>query len=426
MSLVSTNNIAASKYELEIAISAEEFEAAIAGVYKKRAKEFQVPGFRKGKAPRKTIEKLFGEQIFFEEAVNAAAPKALQEAYTESGLEIVVAPNVEVVSISKEDGVTLKAVCVVKPEVTVKEYKGLKASNTPAPVTDEDIQAEIDRMRSRNARTISVEDRAAQKDDIVVIDFEGFVDGVAFEGGKAEGYSLTLGSGQFIPGFEDQIAGHNKGETFDVNVAFPEEYHAEELKGKPATFKVTLHDISARELPEADDEFVKDVSEFDTLDELKADIAKKKAESNERAANAAFENALIDAIISNMEGDIPEEMVEARIDEMVQDFQHRLQSQGLSMDMYLQYTGMNADSFRLTFKEQADKQVKIALALEKIVEMEGIEPTEEEIDAEAAKLSEQYQGVPAEQIKAALGDQLKSDVAQKKAVELIKSSAVAE
>lgn len=426
MSLVSKNNVATNKYELEIAISPEDFESAIAGVYKKRAKEFQIPGFRKGKAPRKTIEKLYGEQIFFEEAVNAAAPAALQAAYEESGLEIVVRPEVEVTAVSKEEGVKIKAICIVKPEVSVTAYKGLKASRKAAPVTDEDVNAEIERMRSRNARTIAVEDRPAQKDDITVIDFEGFVDDVPFEGGKAEGYSLTLGSGQFIPGFEDQIIGHSKGDEFDVTVSFPEDYHAEELKGKPAVFKVKLHEISARELPEVDDEFVKDVSEFNTLDELKADIAKKRADANEKAANTAFENTLIDAVIAGMEGEIPEEMYEARIDEMVQDFQNRLQSQGLSMDMYLQYTGMTADSFRLTFKEQATKQVKIALALEKIVEMEGIEPTEEEIDAEAQRLSEMYQGVPVDQIKAVLGDQLKSDVAQRKAVDLIKDTAVEE
>ena len=423
MSLVSKNNVATNKYELEILISAEEFENAIAAVYKKRAKEFQVPGFRKGKAPRKTIEKLYGEQIFFAEAVNEAAPAALQAAYEESGLEIVVRPEVEVTAVSKENGVSIKATCIVKPAVTVKNYKGIAASKAVAPVTDEAVNAELDRMRSRNARMITVEDRPAQKDDIAVIDFEGFVDGEAFEGGKGEGYSLTLGSGQFIPGFEDQIVGHSIGEEFDVNVSFPEDYHAENLKGKPAVFKVKLHGITARELPELNDEFAKDVN-FETVDELKADIVKKLTEANEKAANTAFENALIDAVIANMEGEIPEEMYEARIDEMVNDFEYRLQSQGLSMDMYLQYTGMTRDSFRLTFKDQATKQVQIALALEQIVAMENIVPSDEEIEAEAQRLSEQYQGVPVEQIKSVLGDQIKNDLAQKQAVELIKSTAV--
>ena len=427
--LVSKNQIETNKYELVISIDAETFEAAIASVYKKRAKEFQVPGFRKGKAPRKTIEKLYGEQIFFEEAVNGAAPLALETAYQESGLEIVVRPEVEVTAVSKEEGVTMKAICVVKPTVTVNQYKGLTAAKASAEVTEEEVAAEIERMRSRNARTVSVEDRAAQNDDITVIDFEGFVDGVAFEGGKGENYSLTLGSGQFIPGFEEQIVGHNIGDEFDVNVTFPEDYHAENLKGKAAVFKVKLHSISIRELPAVDDEFAKDVSEFDTLDELKADITAKIGERKAQKVQADFENALIDGVIANMEGEIPEEMYEARIDEMVADFERRLQSQGLGMDMYLQYTGMTADSFRLTFKEQAEKQVKIALALEKIVEVEGIEATEEDIEAEVAAIVKAYegQGVTAEMVKEAPGmmDQLKIDAAQKKAVELIKSTAVA-
>ncbi|MBR6735740.1 MAG: trigger factor [Oscillospiraceae bacterium] len=423
--LVSKNQIEASKYELIVTVDAEAFETAVQAVYKKNVKKFQVPGFRQGKAPRKTIEKLYGEQIFFEEAVNSVAPGALEAAYAESGLEIVVRPEVEVTALSKEEGVTFKAICIVKPEVTVKAYKGLPAAKESTEVTEEEIAAEVDRMRSRNARTVSVEDRAAQLDDLTVIDFEGFVDGVAFEGGKAEGFSLTLGSGQFIPGFEDQIVGHNIGDEFDVNVTFPEEYHAENLKGQPAVFKVKLHEISTRELPVADDEFAKDVSEFDTLDELKADIAGKLASVKEKRANDAFENALIDGVIANMEGEIPAEMFEARVDEMMADFEQRLSSQGLGLDMYLQYTGMTKESMRETFKEQATKQVKIALALEKIVEMEGIEVSDEEINAEAEAIAAQYEGVDVEQVKLVLGAQLKNDAAQKKAVELIKSTAVA-
>lgn len=424
--LVSKNQIETNKYELIITVDAAAFETAVEAAYKKNVKKFQVPGFRQGKAPRKTIEKLYGEQIFFEEAVNSVAPGALEAAYAESELQIVVRPEVEVTAVSKEEGVTLKAICVVKPEVTVKQYKGLTAAKEAVEVTEEEITTEIDRMRSRNARTVTVEDRAAQMDDTTKIDFEGFVDGVAFEGGKGEGFSLTLGSGQFIPGFEEQIVGHNIGEEFDVNVTFPEEYHAENLKGKAAVFKVKLHEITMRELPEVDDEFVKDVSEFDTLDELKADITKKLTDIKEKRANDAFENALIDGVIANMEGDIPAEMFEARVDEMMADFEQRLTSQGLAMDMYLQYTGMTVESMRETFKDQATKQVKIALALEKIVEMEGIEATEEEIAAEAEKIAAQYQGVEVEQVKTILGEQLKSDVAQKKAVDLIKSTAVAE
>ena len=426
--LVSKNPTENSKYELIVSIPAEDFAAACDKVFKKRAKQFQVPGFRKGKAPRKTIEKLYGEGIFFEEAVNDLAPDVLQAAYDESGLEIVVRPEVEVTEVSKENGVTMKATCVVKPEVTVKDYKGIKASKKVDPVTDEEVDAEIERMRNRNARTITVEDRGAENGDIVNIDFEGFVDDQPFEPGKSEHFHLTLGSGQFIPGFEDQVVGHKTGESFDVNVTFPEDYHAEELKGKPAVFKCKLHEITAKELPELDDEFVKDVSEFDTLDELKADIRKKLTDSKETAANTAFENTLIDGIIANMEGEIPEEMFDARADEMVQDFEYRLSAQGMNMDVYMQYTGMNRDAIRNSFKEQATRQVKVALALEKIVENEGITVSDEEIDAEAARLAEQYKGqnITAEQIKNAMGDQLKNDLAQKKAVELIKESAVEE
>lgn len=426
--LVSKNPTENSKYELIVSIPAEDFAAACDKVFKKRAKQFQVPGFRKGKAPRKTIEKLYGEGIFFEEAVNDLAPAVLQAAYDESGLEIVVRPEVEVTEVSKENGVTMKATCVVKPEITVKDYKGIKASKKVDPVTDEEVDAEIERMRNRNARTITVEDRAAENGDIVNIDFEGFVDDKPFEGGKSEHFPLTLGSGQFIPGFEEQIVGHKTGDSFDVNVTFPEDYHAEELKGKPAVFKCKLHEITAKELPELDDEFVKDVSEFDTLDELKADIRKKLTDSKEAAANTAFENTLIDGIIANMEGEIPEEMFDARADEMVQDFEYRLSAQGMNMDVYMQYTGMNRDAIRNSFKEQATRQVKVALALEKIVENEGITVSDEEVDAEAARLAEQYKGqnITAEQIKNAMGDQLKNDLAQKKAVELIKESAVEE
>ena len=426
--LVSKNPVETNKYELIVSVPANEFEAACEKVFKRKAKQFQVPGFRKGKAPRKTIEKLYGEGIFFEDAVNDLAPAALENAYTESGLEIVVRPEVEVTEVSKENGVTMKATCIVKPDVTVKQYKGLKASKDVAPVTDEEVNAEIERMRNRNARTITVEDRAAQNGDIVSIDFEGFVDGKAFEGGKAERYSLTLGSGQFIPGFEDQIVGHNTGDEFDVNVTFPEEYQASELAGKPAVFKCKLHEISAKELPALDDEFVKDVSEFDTLDELKADITKKLADSKEHAANTAFENALIDGVIENLEGEIPEEMFDARADEMVQDFEYRLSSQGMNLDTYMQYTGSTRDSLRASFKEQATRQVKVALALEKIVAAEGLTASDEEVEEEVNKLAEQYkaQNITADQIKAAMGEQLKNDIAQKKAVELIKSTAVAE
>lgn len=390
MSLVSKNNVATNKYELEIHVPADEFEKACQNAYLKRVKKIEVPGFRKGKAPRKTIEKLYGEGIFFEDAINAVYPVALEAAVEEAGLELVARPMVDVTDVSKEDGFKFKATCVVKPEVSVKNYKGIKVSKEVKDVTDEDINQEIDRLRNRNARTISVSDRAAQNDDIVVIDFDGSVDGVPFDGGKAEKFELTLGSGQFIPGFEDQIVGHNVGDEFDVNVTFPEDYHAEELKGKDSVFKVKIHEINAKELPDADDEFAKDVSEFDTLAEMKDDIKKKLAEQNEKAATTEFENKLIDEVIANMEGEIPEEMYENRINEMVRDFDYRLRSQGMDINVYLQYTGMDMDAFRLTFKEQAEKQVKIRLALEKVVELEKIETTDEDLEKEYQRIADSY------------------------------------
>lgn len=426
MSLVSKNNVATNKFELEIQVPAEDFEKACEQVYKRKGKRIEVPGFRKGHAPRKTIEKLYGEGIFFEDAVNDVYPGALQSAVEEAGLEIVCRPEVEVTEVSKEKGVTFKATCTVKPEVTVKDYKGIKASKEVEEVTDVDVTAEIDRRRERNARTVDVEGRAVENGDIVNIDFEGFLDGVPFDGGKGENFSLTIGSGQFIPGFEEQIIGHNIGDEFDVNVTFPENYHAEELKGKPTIFKVKLHSISTKELPEADDEFAKDVSEFDTLDELKADIRKHLEEANEKKAADAFENKLIDTVIENMEGEIPQEMYEVRIDEMIRDFEYRLQSQGLNLDMYLQYSGLDSDSFRKTFEAQAQRQVKVRLALEKIVEVEGIAPTDEEVEAEYARLADAYK-MDVEKLKPVISaEDVKKDVAVNKAIDLIKDSAVAE
>jgi len=424
MSLVSKTNVATNKFELEIQVSAEVFEKACQTAFLRRGKKIEVPGFRKGKAPRKMIEKLYGEGIFFEDAVNSTYADALEEAVKEAELDLVAPPEVEILDVSKEEGYKFKAICVVKPEVTVKDYKGIKAKKTVKRVTAKEINAEIDRLRERNARTIAVTDRAAAKDDIVVIDFDGSVDGVPFDGGKAEKFDLTLGSGQFIPGFEDQIIGHNIGDEFDVNVKFPKDYHAEELKGKDSVFKVKIHEINAKELPEADDEFAKDVSEFDTLEDLKNDIKKRFKEQNDKAATTEFENKLIDEVIAKMEGEIPEEMYESRIDEMVRDFDYRLQSQGMNLDLYLQYTGMEASSFRMTFKEQAEKQVKIRLALEKIVELEDIKVTDKDLEKEYTRIAEAY-NMEADKVKAMIpADDLKADVAVNKAIDLIKANAV--
>ena len=345
MSLVESKNVATNKYELTIKVDADTFKAAIDKVYRKNAKSIQVPGFRKGKAPRAMVEKMYGEAVFFEDAVNDLYPEAVANAVEEAKLEIVARPDVEVTEVSKEEGVTIVATCIVKPEVSVKDYKGIEVERAEEVVTDEMIDNKLASMQQRNARMIDVEGRAAKNGDTVVFDFEGFVDDKAFDGGKAEKFSLTLGSGQFIPGFEEQIEGKEIGEEFDVNVTFPEDYHAEELKGKPAVFKCKLHEIKEKELPALDDEFAKDVSEFDTLEELKNDLKAKEVAAAKQAADDAVENKLVDAVIANMEAEIPEQMYENRVDSMVQDFDYRLQSQGMNLETYLKYTGMDMDAF---------------------------------------------------------------------------------
>lgn len=423
MGLVSSNKVETNKYELIVTIDADAFEAAVEKAYRKSVKKISVPGFRPGKAPRKMIEKLYGEGVFFEDAVNDLYPSALASAVEEAKLELVDRPEVEITKIEKADGVEFKATCIVKPEVEVSDYKGIKAEKTVKTVTDEDLNGELNKMADRNARVVSVEDSAAENGDITVIDFEGFVDGKAFDGGKAEGFSLTLGSGQFIPGFEDQVVGHNVEDEFDVNVEFPAEYQAEELAGKPAVFKVKLHEIKTRQLPAIDDEFVKDVSEFDTLDQLKEDITKKLQEQYDKSADTEVENQLIDAVIANMKAEIPEVMFENRVDESVREFEYRLQSQGMNLELYLQYTGMEMDAFRKTFREQAEKQVKIRLALEKIVELENIQPSAEEIAAEYDKMAENYK-MEVEKIKGYIPEKdLVKDLAVNKAIDLIKDSA---
>lgn len=423
MSLTSSNKVETNKYELTVEVDAQAFEAALEKAYRQNVKKITVPGFRKGKAPRKMIEKLYGEGVFFEDAVNASYGAALQEAIDEAKLTLVDRPEVEVLEVSKEKGYSFKATCITKPEVEVADYKGIQVEKNVKEVTDEDVDAQVKKVQERNGRIVSVDDRAAQTGDNTIIDFEGYLDGEKFEGGSAEKFSLTLGSGQFIPGFEDQVVGHSVGDEFDVNVTFPEDYHAEELKGKAVTFKVKLHEIQTRELPELDDEFAKDVSEFDTLAEYKDDVRKKLMEENEKAADTEVENQLIDAVIDNMKAEIPEVMFENRITESVREFEYRLQSQGLNLETYLQYTGMEMDAFRKTFEEQAHKQVKIRLALEKIVELENIVPTEDEINEEYAKLAENY-SMDVEKVKALIpAADLSLDLAVNKAIDLIKENA---
>ena len=424
MSLKATNNVETNKYELEIEISAEDFEAAIEKAYLKARKNIAMPGFRKGKAPRKLIEKEYGEQVFFEDAVNLLYAPVVNGAVEESGLELVTRPEVEVTEISKENGVKLKATCITKPEVEVKDYKGIEVEKVVNPVTDEDINKQLDALREKNVTVETVDDRAAENGDDVVIDFEGFKDDVAFEGGKAEDFTLSLGSGQFIPGFEDQIVGHNAGEEFDINVTFPEEYQVKELAGAPAVFKIKLKSISKKVMPELDDDMVKDSTEFDTVDEYKADVKKKLEEANEKHADSEVEAKIFDKVIENMTAEIPQVMFDNRVNEMIGELEQRLAPQGISLDLYMQYTGQTIDTVKKAYAEQAEKQVKLRLALEKIAKIENIEVTEDELKAEFDKLAEAYK-LDVDQIKQFIhDDDLKKDIAVGKAVDLIKDAAV--
>lgn len=424
MSLKATNNVETNKYELEIEISAEDFEAAIEKAYLKARKNIAMPGFRKGKAPRKLIEKEYGEQVFFEDAVNLLYAPVVNGAVEESGLELVTRPEVEVTEISKENGVKLKATCITKPEVEVKDYKGIEVEKVVNPVTDEDINKQLDALREKNVTVETVDDRAAENGDDVVIDFEGFKDDVAFEGGKAEDFTLSLGSGQFIPGFEDQIVGHNAGEDFDINVTFPDEYQVKELAGAPAVFKIKLKSISKKVMPELDDDMVKDSTEFDTVDEYKADVKKKLEEANEKHADSEVEAKIFDKVIENMTAEIPQVMFDNRVNEMISELEQRLAPQGISLDLYMQYTGQTIDTVKKAYAEQAEKQVKLRLALEKIAKLENIEVTEDELKAEFDKLAEAYM-LDVDQIKQFIhDDDLKKDIAVGKAVDLIKDAAV--
>lgn len=422
MSLVSANKVETNTYELAVSVGAEEFKKGIDKTYKKTVKNITVPGFRKGKAPKSIIEKLYGESVFFEDTVNDMYPEAYTKAVEEAGISPVDRPEIEITEVSAQ-GFTFTAKVTVRPEVTVKKYKGLKATKAPVSVGDEQVDEEIGKLRERNGRMVTVEGRAAKDGDNTIIDFEGFVDGVPFEGGKGERFDLKLGSGQFIPGFEEQIVGKNTGEEFDVNVTFPEDYQAKELAGKAAVFKCRLHEIKEKELPELDDEFAKDVSEFDTLDELKKDLRAKLTEAAEKNAETAVEEQLVDQIVESMEAEIPQCMVDQKTDEMLQNFDYRLQSQGMNLDLYMKYTGFSIDVFKETYKEQALKQVKIRLALEEIVKLEKIEPTEEELNAEYERLSSNY-SIEIEKIQELIpAEDVKLDIAVNKAIDLIKSSA---
>ncbi len=423
MSLKSNNKVETNKYELEVAVDGAAFEAAVEKAYLKNRKNVRLQGFRPGKAPRKMIEKMYGEGVFFEDAVNSLVPDFIPQAIEEAALDIVARPEIDVVSVDKNDGVVFKVTCITKPEVSVSDYKGIEAVKNVKTVSDEDVDKQIESVRERNGRTVTVEGRAAQDGDTVVFDFEGFKDGVAFDGGKADSFELKLGSGQFIPGFEDQVVGKNVDEPFEVNVTFPEDYAMKELAGQPAVFKCLIHEIKAVELPDVDDEFVKDVSEFDTVDEYKADIKAKMTERAEKAADAEVENAIFDAVISKLEAEIPDVMIENKIDDFVADFNARLSQQGLNLDTYLKYTGSDMDKFRASYKEQAEKNVKLRLALEKIAEIEGITASDADVEEEINKIAEMY-GMKAEDVKESISnDVLADDIKIKKASDFVKENA---
>ena len=426
MKLIKNEQIEKNTVKLTIGVDKETFEKAVDKAYKKNVKQITIPGFRKGKAPRKIIEKYYGEGVFYEDAVNFVCPEAYEYAVKEAGIEPVDRPEIDIETIGGEEDLVLTATVTVKPEVTLGEYKGIKCEKTVYETKDEDVDAEIKANAEKSARLVSVEDRAVQMGDITVIDFEGFTDGVAFEGGKGTNHTLEIGSGQFIPGFEDQLVGAEIGVETEVNVTFPEQYHSEQLKGKPAVFKVTVKEIKVKELPELDDDFAKDVSEFDTFEAYKNSIKEKLDKSNEARTKAEFENKLVEAVCENAEIDIPQCMIDNRIEELIREFGYRLSSQGLNMEQYMQITGATADTFKEQFKDQAEAQVKSSLVLEKIVKLENIEVTEEDVEKELQTMADMY-GMELDKVKTLIGDNekesMKEDLKMKKAVELIAENA---
>lgn len=413
--------------KLVIEASAEEFEAGLNAAYNKNKNKISVPGFRKGKAPRKMIEQLYGSQIFFEDAANEIIPDAYADAAKESGLDIVSQPKVSIEQLEAGKPFIFAAEVAVRPEVELGEYKGVEVTKAYAEVTDADVEEELKKVQDQNSRTVSVEDRAVKDGDMTVIDFEGFIDGEAFEGGKGENYPLTIGSHSFIDTFEEQMIGMNIGEEKELNVTFPEDYHAENLKGKPATFKVTVKEIKEKQLPELDDDFAQDVSDFDTLAEYKDDLKKKIAERKESEAKAKKESEAIEKVVEAAKMDIPQAMIDTQVNRMLEDFAMRLQQQGLSVEQYFQYTGMTADKIMEEMKPEAVKRIKNSLVLEAVAKAENIEVSEEEFEAELQKMADMYK-MEIEKIKEFMQDaeakQMKDDIAIQKAVELIVSSAV--
>ena len=423
MNFIKCEKLEKSMAELQFSIDAEAFKAAVADVFKKEGKKYAVPGFRKGKAPRALIEKMYGADVFTYDAINELFPDAYEAAVKEAGIEPVGRPEVSVDSANETEGVTLTVKVAVKPEVKVGNYNGLTVEKTVHTVTDETVDAELKRVQERNARELTREG-AAENGDIVDIDFEGFVDGVAFEGGKAEHHELTLGSGAFIPGFEDQLIGCKAGDEKDVVVTFPKEYHAEELAGKEATFKCKVHKVEETILPTLDDEFAKDVSDTcETLDDLKKEITDRLKNERQEAADAAFEEKLLDVVIAGMKADIPEAMIDSQVDSIVQDFGYRLQMQGMGLEQYLKMTNTEMGAFRAMFKDQAERQVKTRLALQKVADLENITVSEQEIADEYAKMAEQYK-MDVEKIKTIVAESaLSGDLRISNALEFIKKNA---
>ena len=412
-----------SVYTLEFSVAKDVFEKAVSNAYRKQVGKIAVPGFRKGKAPRSVIEKMYGKGFFYEDAINEVLPDAFDEALKESKLDMVGQPEFDVVSID-DNGVVLSAKVAVKPNAKIKDYLGIEAEKNVAEVTDEEVEKEIATIRERNSREVEVTDGESQMGDVCTIDYEGFVDGVAFEGGKGSDYPLKLGSGNFIPGFEEQVAGHKIEEAFDVNVTFPEEYHAKELAGKAAVFKTVIHKIAHIELPELDDDFAKDVSEFDTMDEYRADVKAKIAKRHEDEADRAFEDAILETLIKKLKADIPEQMYVAETENFVRDYDNRLRMQGLDLKTYFQYTGLTLDSLREQMRPQAEKQVKLRLALEAIAKQEKIEVTDEDIDGEIKRIAEAY-NMEADQVKGMVPvDSIAADMKVKKAMDLVKEKAI--
>lgn len=413
--------------KLTIEVSAEDLDKAMEKAYQKQKSRISLPGFRKGKAPRKMIESMYGKGVFMEDAVNSLVPQEYTKALGECDLEIVSQPEINVTQMEPGKALIFTADVAVKPEVTLGDYKGVEVPKSEITVTDEEVDAEVKKEQDKNARTVAVEDRAAANGDITTIDFEGFVDGVAFEGGKGTDYALTLGSGTFIPGFEDQLVGANTGDHVEVKVTFPEEYQAKELAGKEAVFQCDVKKIETKEVPELDDEFAKDVSEFDTLAEYKEDVKKKLTEKKEKEARTAKENAAVDKAIENAQMDIPELMTKTECRQMMDDFSRRMQQQGLSMEQYFQFTGQSMDKMMEDMKPQALKRIQTRLVLEKIAEVENIQPTEEEVNEEISKMAEMYK-MEADKLKDLIGEnemeQMKKVMAVQKAVTLVADAAV--